>query len=322
MIIQVTEEFRIRTKEALPHIDDAEAFSAFHQEIAGIRKRLVEDIRERTKDEDAVYAPCYHAVLDTGEEHTADIFAVEYFDSMNADHSKIRLFKRAVKAAVDALPDSELVNVEGSAFEGSLMFFHELNDLVSEQSDALQEEYLIIYSEKDFLNGELNTAVLDSRASYGFLLAESNIRCNAAGKGRKMDMLKELDGKLGHLRFIMKEKLMEALEEERDFHLFPGSFVTSYNTESHVLTTRFFDIIGFPHSLSRDEAERIIFSSYEEAGRALNGEKGCNELSYPVISDTDIIPDNPIRFFTRLKDKAESLRDGKSDLDEDGFRYF
>ena len=322
MVIQITEEFRISFESGVPHGDDKEAFSAFCSKAEDIRAALVDRIRKNTEGEDAVYAPCYHAVIDTGEEHSADIFAAEYFECSDADHLLIRRLKKAVKAAVASIPGAEAISFEGSAFEGSLLFFHELNDLITEHSDALNEECSVIYDGKDLLNSSLNTALLESAKQYSYVLSESNIRCSASGKGRKADVLKALDGKLGRLRLLMKETLMETLEEERGFHLFPGSFVSSYDAERHVLTTRFFDVIGFPPSLSREEAEKIIFRSYEEAGMAFDDGNGCNKLSHPVMSDTDIIPSNPGRFFIQLRDKAEAFQDGERDLDTAGLRYF
>ena len=321
MIVQIIEEFRIETENAVPAVEAAESFDALHSEIEGIRRNMVNAIRE-SAGRRAPYAPCYHAVIDTGEEHAVDVFAVEYFDCPSVDHAFIRSLKRDVKAAVSAIASAELTSLEGSAFEGSLLFFHELNDMISEQSDAINEEFDTIYDERDFMDGDLNTDVLPDVAGYGYLLSESNILCTPDGrKGKSGSIPKDIDRKLIRLRLIMRETMISALEGSEGFHFFPGSYVSSFNTETSGLTTRFFDVIGYPPEITEEEAGKIICRAYEDAARVFSEERGGGRITYPVLSAACIIPDNPPRFFSALMEKAELYRDENRSLDTMEFRY-
>ena len=129
----------------------------------------------------------------------------------------------------------------------------------------------------------------------------------------------DLDEKLGSLRYGMKRALMSALESGSGYHFFPGSFAVSYE-DKHTLVARFFDVIGCPKGIASDSASRVIDEAYKEASRVLEEDGG--EITHPVLSETDIIPDNPPSFFHRLMDRAEKYRDERLSLDESGFRYF
>ena len=78
--------------------------------------------------------------------------------------------------------------------------------------------------------------------------------------------------------------------------------------------------LGCPKGIASDSASRVIDEAYKEASRVLEEDGG--EITHPVLSETDIIPDNPPSFFHRLMDRAEKYRDERLSLDESGFRYF
>ena len=311
MIIQITEEFIIGTSTS-PDME------SFRNEVEGIRKSLIDAIAAKAVGNGVIYAPCYHAVIDTGEMHYADLLAVEYFDSPSVDHSMIRMFKRTVKEAIrEAMPEAEIRHCEGSAFDGSLLFFHELNDMIEEQRDAVLDNFPVIYDVKDLTDAALNSSVSPACDHYHYLLAESNLRCRTLKHGK--DAMLDLDEKLGSLRYGMKRALMSALESGSGYHFFPGSFAVSYE-DKHTLVARFFDVIGCPKGIASDSASRVIDEAYKEASRVLEEDGG--EITHPVLSETDIIPDNPPSFFHRLMDRAEKYRDERLSLDESGFRYF
>ena len=307
MIIQITEEFIIGTSTS-PDME------SFRNEVEGIRKVLIDAIAAKVVGNGVVYAPCYHAVIDTGEMHYADLLAVEYFDSPSVDHSMIRMFKRTVKEAIrEAMPEAEIRHCEGSAFDGSLLFFHELNDMIEEQRDAVLDNFPVIYDVKDLTDAALNSSVSPACDHYHYLLAESNLRCRTQKHGK--DAMLDLDEKLGSLRYGMKRALMSALESGSGYHFFPGSFAVSYE-DKHTLVARFFDVIGCPKGIASDSASRVIDEAYKEASRVLEEDGG--EITHPVLSETDIIPDNPPSFFHRLMDRAEKYRDERLSLDESG----
>lgn len=312
MIIQITEESIIA-------ISSSSDTDGFRKDAEGMRRALIDAIAAKVADKGVIYAPCYHAVIDAGERHAADLFAVEYFDSQSVDHSMIRMLKRTVKEAIrEALPGAVIRNCEGSAFDGSILFFHELNDMIEEQRNAVLDAFPVIYDVKDLTDAELNTSVFPACDHYHYLLAESNLRCRTQKNGK--DAMLDLDEKLGNLRYGMKKAIMTALESGRGYHLFPGSYAVSYE-DKHTLVARFFDVIGCPKGISSDTASDVIDEAYKEASRVLGDEYG-GEITHPVLGETDIIPDNPPSFFHRLMDRAETFRDGRLSLDEPGFRYF
>ena len=134
MIIEINAFCRLFS-EAMHEKDPLKALKA---DIQKSRSKLIERLyHEADEAGDFLYAPAYCTLAETDDHHAFMALFTDFFEAEDVDISTLRRFKRMVRNALASDSDLEIQEVIANAFEGRLRYFHELNDRIGEELDAL-----------------------------------------------------------------------------------------------------------------------------------------------------------------------------------------
>ena len=303
---------------------NADDRSAFYARLEDIRAEAIGKIREciAAADSEALYAPGYLALL--SDEDGMTIITLDFAERETIDTSALRAYRRAARNAIEITNRISLRSISASALEDwSLSYFHELNDLIGEDIEALRNEPGYIGYANNFLNPDINT--LRIPVSGRFLLVSHNekIDISASFSRRKMNAA-EIEDNLADaaedIRIIFKKAMFRELEKKSAIRFFPGSYLQSMNKDKLTAVTRFLDLFSYPEDMDRDEAESLIASAFISAVNDIP-DPGTEHVSLPVFRETDIRPENPGIYMDMLRKEAEEMEKREKSIESDEYLY-
>ena len=296
MIALIRTISELEMDDELRSLLNADDRSAFYARLEGIRAEAIGKIREcvAAADSEALYAPGYLALL--SDEDGMRIITLDFAERDSIDTAALRTYRRAARNAIETTKRISLKSILASASEDwSLSYFHELNDLIGEDIEALRNEPGYVGYANNFLNPDINT--LRIPVSGRFLLVSHNEKIDISSSFSRMKMKEtEIEDNLADaaedLRITFKKAMFRELEKKSAIKFFPGSYLQSMNTDKLTAVTRFLDLFSYPEDMDRDEAESLIASAFISAVNDIH-DPGSEHISLPVFRETDIRPETP-----------------------------
>ena len=303
---------------------NADDRSAFYARLEDIRAEVIRKIREgiAEADSEALYAPGYLALLT--DEDGMRIVTLDFAERDFIDTAALRAYRKAVRNAMETTKRISLKSISASASEDwSLSYFHELNDLIGEDIDALRNEPGYVGYANNFLNPDINTLRIPVAGSFLLVSHNEKIDISASFSRRKMNAA-EIEDNLADaaedIRIIFKKAMFRELEKKTAIRFFPGSYLQSMNKDKLTAVTRFLDIFSYPEDMGRDDAESLISSAFISAVNDIP-DPGTEHVSLPVFRETDIRPENPGIYMDMLRKEAEEMEKREKSIESDEYPY-
>ncbi len=309
MIIEINAFCRLFS-EAMHEKDPLKALKA---DIQKSRSNLIERLyHEADGADDFLYAPAYCTLAETDDHHAFMALFTDFFEAEDVDISTLRRFKRMVRNALASDSDLEIQEVIANAFEGRLRYFHELNDRIGEELDALAESPYLILQGREFMT-EANRTRTPSDDSY--FIAECNIRAEAT----KKEAYPRLDDAFNEARVKQKTIIMDELEKDGHIHFYPGGYAVAPGSGKATIVSRFVDLVAYT-GITEEEAKKRVEAVYSAMGSKLGGDGVDVRLSHPRFSETDFRVENPYGFTQHFGAITETLRN--TELEDDTIVYY
>ncbi len=324
MIALIRTISELKMDDELRSLLDADNKVAFYAKLEDIRGEIVRKIREgiAAADREALYAPGYLALL--ANDNVMTVIDLDFVERDCIDTAALRTYRRAARNAAENTERISLRSISASASEDwSLSCFHELNDLIGEDIDAIRNEPGYVGYANNFLNPDINT--LRIPVSSRFLLVSHNEKIDISSSFSRIKMKEtEIEDNLADaaedLRITFKKAMFRELGKKTAIKFFPGSYLQSLKTDKLIAITRLIDLFGYSEDMDRAEAESLIASAFISAVNDIH-DPISEHISLPVFRETDIRPENPGIYMDMLRKEAEEMEKREKSIESDEYQY-
>ena len=325
MIALIRTISELEMDDELRSLLNADDRSAFYARLEDIRAEIIGKMREgiAAADSETLYAPGYLALV--ADEEVIKIVTLDFAERDSIDTAALRAYRRAARNAIETTKRISLKSILASASEDwSLSYFHELNDLIGEDIEALRNEPGYVGYANNFLNPDINT--LRIHAAGRFLLVCHNEKIDISSYLSRKEMNEtEIEDSLADsaedMRILFKKMIFHELGKTSLIRFFPGSYIQFMNKDKLVAVTRFLDLFGYPDDMDRNKAEVLITNAFRYAAKNLP-DPGSEHISLPVFRETDIRPENPGIYMDMLRKEAEAMEKRERSIESDEYPYF